>query len=294
MPEMIANQAMPPSDYVRIFDTTLRDGEQSPGATMTVNGEARDRARAGEARRRRHRDGLPAASPDDLLAVQTIAERGARGRGAGRPAAARRSSAPSPAPPRSTSTRRGRASPGPRTRASTRSSPPRRSTSKHKLRMTADRGARRACRHMVALRARRCAPTWSSAPRTPAAASRRSSTRCSTAAIARRGHHAQHPGHRRVHHPDEFGALIAGHPQERGEASTTPSSRSTATTTSGMRGGQRAGGHPRRRAPGRGDHQRHRRARRQHRARGDRDGARHPPRRARAAHRHRHDPARAP
>ena len=23
------------SDYVRIFDTTLRDGEQSPGATMT-------------------------------------------------------------------------------------------------------------------------------------------------------------------------------------------------------------------------------------------------------------------
>ncbi len=22
-------------DYVRIFDTTLRDGEQSPGATMT-------------------------------------------------------------------------------------------------------------------------------------------------------------------------------------------------------------------------------------------------------------------
>src|SRR5690348_10510322 len=24
------------SDYVRIFDTTLRDGEQSPGATMNV------------------------------------------------------------------------------------------------------------------------------------------------------------------------------------------------------------------------------------------------------------------
>jgi len=27
---------MPSSDYVRIFDTTLRDGEQSPGATMTT------------------------------------------------------------------------------------------------------------------------------------------------------------------------------------------------------------------------------------------------------------------
>ena len=24
------------TDYVRIFDTTLRDGEQSPGATMTA------------------------------------------------------------------------------------------------------------------------------------------------------------------------------------------------------------------------------------------------------------------
>jgi 2-isopropylmalate synthase len=61
------------SDYVRIFDTTLRDGEQSPGATMT-SGEklevARGLARLGvdviEA-------GFPAASPDDLEAVRRIA-----------------------------------------------------------------------------------------------------------------------------------------------------------------------------------------------------------------------------
>ena len=61
-------------NYVRIFDTTLRDGEQSPGATMT-SGEklevARVLARLGvdviEA-------GFPAASPDDLAAVQRIAE----------------------------------------------------------------------------------------------------------------------------------------------------------------------------------------------------------------------------
>jgi 2-isopropylmalate synthase len=61
--------------YVRIFDTTLRDGEQSPGATMT-SGEklevARTLARLGvdviEA-------GFPAASPDDLGAVRTISER---------------------------------------------------------------------------------------------------------------------------------------------------------------------------------------------------------------------------
>src|SRR5579872_6786897 len=60
--------------YVRIFDTTLRDGEQSPGATMTSSEKlevARALARLGfdaiEA-------GFPAASPDDLAAVQAIAE----------------------------------------------------------------------------------------------------------------------------------------------------------------------------------------------------------------------------
>jgi 2-isopropylmalate synthase len=60
-------------NYVRIFDTTLRDGEQSPGATMTSAEKlevARTLARLGvdiiEA-------GFPAASPDDLAAVQRIA-----------------------------------------------------------------------------------------------------------------------------------------------------------------------------------------------------------------------------
>jgi 2-isopropylmalate synthase len=63
------------TDYVRIFDTTLRDGEQSPGATMTSQEKldvALALARLGvdviEA-------GFPAASPDDLAAVRTIAER---------------------------------------------------------------------------------------------------------------------------------------------------------------------------------------------------------------------------
>ena len=60
--------------YVRIFDTTLRDGEQSPGAAMTSSEKltvARALARLGvdviEA-------GFPAASPDDLAAVRAIAE----------------------------------------------------------------------------------------------------------------------------------------------------------------------------------------------------------------------------
>jgi 2-isopropylmalate synthase len=61
------------NNYVRIFDTTLRDGEQSPGATMTSSEKlevARSLARMGvdiiEA-------GFPAASPDDLEAVRRIA-----------------------------------------------------------------------------------------------------------------------------------------------------------------------------------------------------------------------------
>jgi 2-isopropylmalate synthase len=62
------------SDVVRIFDTTLRDGEQSPGASLTSPEKleiARQLARLGvdiiEA-------GFPAASPDDAEGVRRIAE----------------------------------------------------------------------------------------------------------------------------------------------------------------------------------------------------------------------------
>lgn len=61
-------------NYVRMFDTTLRDGEQSPGATLTSAEKleiARSLARLGvdviEA-------GFPAASPDDLEGVRRIAQ----------------------------------------------------------------------------------------------------------------------------------------------------------------------------------------------------------------------------
>jgi 2-isopropylmalate synthase len=64
----------PLGSYVRIFDTTLRDGEQSPGATLTSSEKleiARGLARLGvdviEA-------GFPAASADDLEAVRRIAQ----------------------------------------------------------------------------------------------------------------------------------------------------------------------------------------------------------------------------
>ena len=60
-------------EHIIFFDTTLRDGEQSPGATLSSAEKleiARQLARLGvdviEA-------GFPAASPDDLAAVQRIA-----------------------------------------------------------------------------------------------------------------------------------------------------------------------------------------------------------------------------
>jgi 2-isopropylmalate synthase len=61
--------------YVRIFDTTLRDGEQSPGATMTST----EKLRVANALARMGVDvleaGFPAASADDESAVRRIAER---------------------------------------------------------------------------------------------------------------------------------------------------------------------------------------------------------------------------
>ncbi|KAM7461582.1 hypothetical protein LguiA_029703 [Lonicera macranthoides] len=72
-PEYVPNRISDPN-YVRIFDTTLRDGEQSPGATMTTKEKldiARQLAKLGvdiiEA-------GFPASSEADLEAVKLIAQ----------------------------------------------------------------------------------------------------------------------------------------------------------------------------------------------------------------------------
>lgn len=60
---------------VKIFDTTLRDGEQSPGATMTIE----EKLHVAEQLVRLNVDiieaGFPAASPGDLAAVKEIARR---------------------------------------------------------------------------------------------------------------------------------------------------------------------------------------------------------------------------
>ncbi|KAK4799777.1 hypothetical protein SAY86_025142 [Trapa natans] len=72
-PPYVPNR-IPDPNYVRVFDTTLRDGEQSPGATMTSKEKldiARQLAKLGvdviEA-------GFPAASNDDFEAVKMIAQ----------------------------------------------------------------------------------------------------------------------------------------------------------------------------------------------------------------------------
>lgn len=71
----VRNPSLQPTkpELVRIFDTTLRDGEQSPGASLTADGKvqiAEQLARLGvdviEA-------GFPVSSPGDMNAVQKIA-----------------------------------------------------------------------------------------------------------------------------------------------------------------------------------------------------------------------------
>src|SRR5215813_9113353 len=64
-----------PRDQVIIFDTTLRDGEQSPGATLTSD----EKLEVADALVALGVDvieaGFPAASPGDFEAVKLIAER---------------------------------------------------------------------------------------------------------------------------------------------------------------------------------------------------------------------------
>lgn len=58
---------------VVIFDTTLRDGEQAPGCSMTLNEKLRVAAALTELRVDVIEAGFPAASPGDFEAVQRIA-----------------------------------------------------------------------------------------------------------------------------------------------------------------------------------------------------------------------------
>ena len=62
------------TDYVRIFDTTLRDGEQSPGCTMNVE----EKIALARQLERLNVDiieaGFAASSPGDYESVQRVAQ----------------------------------------------------------------------------------------------------------------------------------------------------------------------------------------------------------------------------
>jgi 2-isopropylmalate synthase len=60
--------------HVRVFDTTLRDGEQSPGASLTVPEKLKVAAQLAALGVDIIEAGFPAASPGDLDAVRRIAE----------------------------------------------------------------------------------------------------------------------------------------------------------------------------------------------------------------------------
>lgn len=61
------------TERIRIFDTTLRDGEQAPGCSMTLREKLRIARALAELRIDVIEAGFPAASPGDFDAVQAIA-----------------------------------------------------------------------------------------------------------------------------------------------------------------------------------------------------------------------------
>ena len=106
------------ADHLIIFDTTLRDGEQSPGASMTKDEKMRIAKQLERLRVDVIEAGFPASSNGDFEAVHAIAGAITRQHGL-RPRARQRERHRGAAARRS-----GRRNPG----ASTRSSRPRRST----------------------------------------------------------------------------------------------------------------------------------------------------------------------
>ncbi|KAK9842718.1 hypothetical protein WJX74_001303 [Apatococcus lobatus] len=71
-PQYTPNRIDDPN-YVRIFDTTLRDGEQSPGATLTSSEKLEIAKQLAKLKVDIIEAGFPVASPDDFDAVRRIA-----------------------------------------------------------------------------------------------------------------------------------------------------------------------------------------------------------------------------
>ena len=61
-------------NYIKIFDTTLRDGEQSPGASMNIEEKLKIAAALEELGVDIIEAGFPAASKGDFEAVSRVSE----------------------------------------------------------------------------------------------------------------------------------------------------------------------------------------------------------------------------
>ncbi|MGA9775213.1 MAG: 2-isopropylmalate synthase [Candidatus Dormiibacterota bacterium] len=73
VPGVSGETAGPPADVVEFFDTTLRDGEQSPGASLDPGAKLQVARQLARLRVDVIEAGFPASSPGDLEAVRTIA-----------------------------------------------------------------------------------------------------------------------------------------------------------------------------------------------------------------------------
>ena len=206
---------------VIIFDTTLRDGEQSPGISLNADREAGDRPAARAPRRRRHRGWLP-----DRLAGRLRGGTGDRPRGA-RPGHRR---------PRARSCRRHRARRGGGAR---RGAPARCTRSSRRRTSTSSTSCSPRARTCWARRARAVAHArslvddveFSPDGRHPR---RRRVHRRGAAGRDRGGRDDdQHPGHRRLHDAERVRRVPDAACTSWCRACATSSCPSTATTTSG-------------------------------------------------------------
>ena len=208
------------TDRIIIFDTTLRDGEQSPGRSMNLEREAGDRP--GPARTWAWTSSRPASRsprPATSRPCSAVAADVAGGRSsAAWPAATRTSTAP------------GRRSRTPATRASTSSWPPARSTASTssrwpRRRSSAGPSRRSSCAREL-LRRRRVLARGRRAHRA------RLPVRGRRRRHRRRRHDGQHPRHGRLRHARRSTATLIRHlVAARAEHRPGPSSASTATTT---------------------------------------------------------------
>ena len=249
-----------PAGTVRIFDTTLRDGEQAPGAGLTAAEKLEVARQLVRLKVDVIEAGFPAASPGDFEAVRRIAQE------------TRRASPWPPSPAAATAIRSGpsRRSRSPSARTSTSSSRRATSTSSTSSGSTATRRS----------------PRRSAGSATAASSSGRDAEIEFSAEDAsrtdldyllqglrggRRGGrvHRQHPRHRRLRHP---GRVRRARRAGRGPRRRPGDRQRPLPQRPGPRHGQHAGRRPGRRAPGRGHDQRPRRAGRQRVARGGRHG----------------------